>query len=442
MLKQKRSIFVWVLVLLLSVSALLTGCAPKTTAPVTGDAAATNVAGETPKEPIVLTMWDEMASEESARVIVPIVEKWNAEHPEIQIAREAVDVESYKIKLKTAISANEAPDIFFSWGAGFSQPFVEAGKVLALDDYLSEDVKNNALPGVLTNVIYDNKTYGLPYNMWYGVFYCNTELFDKYGVKIPETYDELLAAVKTFRANNIGPIAVGVNERWTAMFYHNILALRTAGTELCNDALNKRARYDGPEFLEAVQKLDEMVKAGAFMDGAMGLNYDESVSAFKQGEVPMMFQGTWLAGELENPEYPVSGKIVAKKFPVIPGAKGDGTDYLGGSVDVYMVNAQTANKEAAVQVLEYICTEMSKQGYVQGLGLPVYKAEVDQTKIDRLTLEAAALVEDSKGFVLAWDTFLVGEDAQLHLDLVGDIFAGVRTPEDFVKEMQTINDKK
>lgn len=442
MLKQKKSIFVWVLVLLLSVSALLTGCAPKTTAPVTGDAAATNVAGETPKEPIVLTMWDEMASEESARVIVPIVEKWNAEHPEIQIAREAVDVESYKIKLKTAISANEAPDIFFSWGAGFSQPFVEAGKVLALDDYLSEDVKNNALPGVLTNVIYDNKTYGLPYNMWYGVFYCNTELFDKYGVKIPETYDELLAAVKTFRANNIGPIAVGVNERWTAMFYHNILALRTAGTELCNDALNKRARYDGPEFLEAVQKLDELVKAGAFMDGAMGLNYDESVSAFKQGEVPMMFQGTWLAGELENPEYPVSGKIVAKKFPVIPGAKGDGTDYLGGSVDVYMVNAQTANKEAAVQVLEYICTEMSKQGYVQGLGLPVYKAEVDQTKIDRLTLEAAALVEDSKGFVLAWDTFLVGEDAQLHLDLVGDIFAGVRTPEDFVKEMQTINDKK
>lgn len=431
-----KKIWALALALTLSASVLMSGCSPK----VAADAKAADGTDATSKEPIELTMWDDMASEESARVIVPIIDKWNADHPDIQIKREAVDVESYKIKLKTAISANEAPDLFFSWGSGFSQPFIDAEKILPLDEYLSDEIKADILPGSLTNCMYDGKTYGLPYNMWYAVFYCNTELFDKYGIKIPETYAELLTAVKEFRANDVGPIGVGVNERWTAMFYHNMLALRTAGAKACQDALEGKASFDTPEMLEAAAKLKELVDAGAFIDGGMGLNYDEFMASFKQGEIPMILQGTWAAGEMEMDEYPVKGKIVAKKFPVIEGAKGDAKEYLGGSIDVYMVNAETEHKAEAVQALEYICREMSREGFLQGIGLPVYKADYDKTKIDRLTLEAAALVEDSTGFVLAWDTFLVGEDAQVHLDLVGDIFAGVKTPEEFVKQMQTVNE--
>jgi len=392
------------------------------------------------EEIIVLTMWDVSATAEEARVITPIIERWNTENPNVQIRREGFDNESYKIKIKTAIAANEAPDLFFSWGAGFSQPFVDAGKVLALDGYLSDEVKNNALDGVLTNSIYNGNIYALPYNMWFGVFYCNTELFEQYNIKLPDTYDELLHAVREFRKHGVGPIGVGVNDRWTAMFYHNILALRTAGADLCNDALNQRARFDEPEFLEAVQRLDELVKAGAFIDGHLGLGWDDMRELFKQGQIPMMFQGTWLTGELEMDDCPVKGKVVARKFPVIEGASGTGTEYLGGSVDVFMVSANTKHKNEAVRALEYICQFLSEDGFTEGIGLPVYKGGADLSQMDRLTVQASKLVEDSTGFVLAWDTFLVGADAQLHLNLVQEIFAGVLTPESFVEKMQNINE--
>ncbi len=391
-------------------------------------------------EPITLTMWDVMASDEDARVINPIIEDWNKANPNVQIVREGYDVENYKMKLKTAMAANEAPDLIYGWGAGFMEPFVEAGKILPLDDFLSTETVESMTSGAATYAQFDGKTYALPFNMWYAVFYCNTELFDTYAAKVPDTYDELLEAVKIFRENDIGPIGVGANERWTAMFYHNILALRTAGADAVNAALAGNGAYDTPEMLEAAQKLDELVKAEAFIDGAMGLNYDEFVSMFKQGEIPMMLQGTWVAGELEMDEYPIKGKAVAKKFPVIEGGA-SANDYLGGAIDVYMVNAETTNKEAAVEALEFIVTEMSKRGYEAGTGLPVYEADFDESSIDRVTKEALALVQDAEGFTLAWDTFLVGEDAQLHLDLVQEIFAGIRTPEDFVKEMQTINEK-
>lgn len=53
----------------------------------------------------------------------------------------------YDRKIKTAIAVNEAPDIFFSWGGGFSEPFVRAGKVLALDVFLDDATKEKLLQG-------------------------------------------------------------------------------------------------------------------------------------------------------------------------------------------------------------------------------------------------------------------------------------------------------
>lgn len=388
------------------------------------------------KEVITLTMWDDAASAENARVIAPIIEKWNAENPNVQIVRDAVDVESYKMKLKTAVAAGEAPDIFFSWGAGFSQPFVESGKILALDDYLSDEIKNNFNPGVLTNVTYDGKVYGLPYNAWYGVLYCNTEMFEQYGLELPTTYDELLEVCKAFRAEGVGPIGVGVADGWTAMFYHNILSLGTAGADETNKILNGNGRYDSDDMLLAAQRLRELVDAGAFMDGYMGLNYDEFMASFKQGEIPMVYQGSWEAGEFSMEEYPVNGKIVAIKFP------SDNKSYLGGCIDIYMVSGDTEYKEEAVRAVEYIAQNMSTGSFQEGIGLPVYKTEMDDSEVDPVTKQIIELTNQADGLVLAWDTFLTPDDAQLHLDLVQELFAGVKTPEEFVAGMQTINDNK
>ena len=396
--------------------------------------------GKAADEVITLTLWDIMINEEEERAIKPAVEKWNEENPNVQIVRDSLDDESYKIKLKTAIAANEAPDLFFTWGAGFSRPFVDAGKVLPLDDYISQDLLDRTIEGALDYATYDGVLYGLPYSQWVGVLYCNQEMFDEYGLSIPRTYDELLNAVKTFKANGIDPIGVGASERWTSMFYYNILALRTAGAEKSNQTLAGDGSYTDPDFLEAAYRLKELVDMGAFNNGFMGMNFDEFKALFLAGRIPMIFQGDWVAGECELEDSLVKGKIVATHFPSLTGSSASPHDFLGGALDTFMVSAKTKHKEEAVRALEFLCEYQSIAGFEEGMGLPVFKGELDTSKTNPLTAQIVDLANEATGFTLAWDTFLTGQDTELHLDLVQGLFAGIVSPEEFCSQMQTINE--
>ena len=65
---------------------------------------------------------------------------------------------------------------------------VDAGLVLPLDEYMTDDVKGRMLGGTLDNFVFDGKTYGYPYSVAVASLYVNTELFEQNNVKIPETH--------------------------------------------------------------------------------------------------------------------------------------------------------------------------------------------------------------------------------------------------------------
>jgi raffinose/stachyose/melibiose transport system substrate-binding protein len=392
---------------------------------------------------ITLKLWHIWAaeSETQKKPFEKIIEDFRSANPDIKLEVEAYENETYKTKLKTAMAVNEAPDIFFSWGAGFSKPFVKADNVLALDDYISDGTKEKIAAGTLDNFIFDGKIYGLPMYTWSGILYCNKELFDANGVKIPDTYDELLKAVNTFNEKDIIPITCGEKERWPGMFFQNILAIRTAGVKLSNQALNKEASFDQPQFVESAAKLEELVKAGAFDKGVMALTKDEAEASFKLGKVAMYYMGNWAAGSWDAEDSPIKGKVVCKNFPAIEGAQGEQKAFLGGSIESFMISANTPNKDEAVKIVKYISENMSNQSSVVGFGLPAWKGEVDKSKLSPTNAQIFDLVKESTGYVLAWDTFLEGADADTHKNLVAEIFAGTKTPEDFAKGMQKLNEK-
>ena len=65
------------------------------------------------------------------------IEDYEAANPNVKIEMEAFENESYKTKIKAAMtggSSEDLPDIFFSWGGAFLGDFVNAGKVACLDD--------------------------------------------------------------------------------------------------------------------------------------------------------------------------------------------------------------------------------------------------------------------------------------------------------------------
>lgn len=393
---------------------------------------------------ITLEMWDIWSadSDSNKKPFEKAVSDWNADNPDVIIHAEATENETYKTKIRTAVAVNEMPDIFYTWGAGFAEPFVDAGKVLPLDEYLNDGTKEKLVPGTLDYFTYDGKIYGLPIYMIAGVFYCNAELFNRYKVKIPDTFDELLAAVKVFKDNGITPMAVGEKDGWPGMFYQNILAIRTAGAKLCNEALNNQASFNRPEFVESAESLRELIKAGAFDKECMNMTRDEAESDFKDGKCAMYYNGSWVAGSLDEAGCPVKGKIVVKNFPVLQGSEGDPNGFLGGAIDTFMVSADTAYKDEAVRALKTIDEDFCKESYLSGASQPAWKVHVDESKLSPLAVDVSELTKSSTGFVLAWDTFLTASDAQTHINLIADIFAGACTPEEFAEKMQKLNEEK
>ncbi|MDP4090495.1 MAG: extracellular solute-binding protein, partial [Bacillota bacterium] len=374
--------------------------------------------------------------------IQDIVKDWNSANPNIQIEEEGTENEAYKTKIKTAIAANDAADIFVTWGAGFSKPFVDAGKILQLDKYMEDGTKAKLNTGSLTYLTYDNKVYGLPYTTDAAIFYVNKELFAQNNIKIPQTYDELLTAVKAFRAKGITPMAVGEKDKWPGMFYYDGLALRQGGAKLCNDALDKKASFEDPAFVNAAAKLKELIDAGAFDPAAIGLTRDESEVPFMEGKIPMYYNGSWLLSTIQKDDSKVKDKIVAMNFPSLGDGKGDKNEILGGSTGGFMVSGNTKHPDEAVKALKYVTENIAKRLYASGSSVPAWKVDgVDESKLPEMFKQVSTIAKNSTGNVVWWDSYLEGADADVHKDLVAQIFGKQITPEDFGKQMQAVNKK-
>jgi len=401
------------------------------------------ISRENSDEQITLTLWHIWVTEDGSNKepFERALAKWQEQNPNINIEVEAIQSETYKMRLRTAIAVNEAPDIFFSWGSGFAQPFVESGKVLALDEYIDESVTEKLISGTLDNFTYDDKIYALPISITAGVLYCNEYLFDMYDVKIPDTYDELLEAIKVFNDNEVLPMAVGQLDGWPGAMYHNVIAVRTAGIDLSYAALRGEDSFNRDEFVESAQVLSVMVKAGAFDPGCTNMTTYEVESAFRQGVIAMYYTGSWNSGSFDMEDSAISGKIVAKNFPAIQCSSGDENGFVGGAIDTFMINANTPYKDEAAKALIEITELFCMESYLAGAGIPAWESCYNKQSQSDLMQETMELIKESDGFILAWDTILDGSKAEAYKSLITDIFEDNITPQKFAEEMQKLNEE-
>lgn len=415
------------------------GAATSTDTPAATTSAADTA--DTSKEPVELTFWHIWGAETDASygAVKKVIGDFEAKYPNIKIKVDSTENEAYKTKIKAAAAANELPDVFSSWGGGFSKPFIEANRVLPIDEYLNDGTKDKLVNGALSNVTYNDKTYGLTFGLSCGAMFVNKELFEQNNIKIPETYSELITAVKAFKAKGITPMAVSGKDIWTIAMYFDAMALKAAGNDKIVSTLAKKGSFKDPEFLSAASKLAELVKLGAFPEGAASLTKDESDIPFLQGKIPMLFNGSWTAGTVYREDSQIKDKVIPVGFPVFEDGKGNKNQFTGGAVDSIMVNANTKHKEEAVLFQKYFCENMARETYLAGAYLPAWKIEgVDESKINPVTVKLKELTSSAEGFTLWWDTQLEGQDTQVYLNALQELFLGSITPQEFTDKLQTI----
>lgn len=399
--------------------------------------------GKAKEEEITLTLWHSFGSTVSQDVIDDFIEIYQEEHPGIKIVQETAQIEEYQFrKLKVAVANNSQGDIFLSYGGGYSQSIVDAGAALPLDAYLEADKTYDRMQsGVLEYFTYGDEVYGLPIKKWAGVLYCNRELFEQAGLSYPTTWDELLNCVKVFREQDITPMALGGKDGWHIGMYQNALAVRTGGADYCNKAIVGEDTLNTEAVVKSAELLKKLVDAGAFAEGVMALSADEAQMEFYMGKVPMYYSGSWTAADCENPENLIQGKIDVVPMPAVDGGAGDVTQFSGGAIDCYMINAKTEHPDEAVAFAIALTEYQSNEGYKLGDGVTAWKSEIDDSEVNPVLVEINKLTDSATGYVLAWDTFLQGTAIEAHYSLLQEVVGGTITPEEFAQKMQEANEQ-
>lgn len=381
-------------------------------------------------------MWHYWPADSDARKapLMAAIETWNRAHPEYTIVPDGVQGDPYKTKIRTAIAANEAPELFVSFAGGFSEPFVSAGEVLKLEDYLDQDVRSSVV--TWENQTYSGDIYAIPLDMYVSPFYLNESIFNEYGLKLPETFDDLLEAVKVLKSNDIIPMSVGAKSVWPIEFYWDIIVLRTVGAERYLAAARGEVPFNDPDFIRASDYFVQLVEAGAFGERTMALSLEkgESRANLLSGRSAMYFNTSSAMGQIEGST--VEGKMVMRKFPVIEGEAGNKNDFIGGAINSIFINADVSDPQKTVNAAVEIARTFSELGYVQGANFPVWRLDIeDDSAINSHTLEMVELTQDAENVVLVYGDIWGGSKQSTLRDLIAQLFAGKLDARTFAEAM-------
>jgi len=381
-------------------------------------------------EPVTISWWHIQTEESQKEYWQDLADRFMADNPNVTIEVTVMENENFKAKMTTVMQTGEVPDLFQSWGGGTMNAQVDAGLLRDITADLTEDgFADTISPGALGVYSYEGKNYGVPRDMgMVGIFY-NTELFEQAGIDAPPaTWTELLEVVDKFNDAGITPIVEGGGDKWPAAFSWEYLATRIGGEAAFNAAYNRSGSFTAEPFVEAGNKLVELVDAGAYQDGFLAATWGDVATIMGNGEAAMNCMGQWGPGSYRENSADgtgLDGKIGWFKFPEVEGGAGKPTDALGGG------NGFVVGKDAPDEAIDFLkfmlnVEEQNKQTEL-GMGVPVVKGA---TVEDPVLLQIVEGRDEAEYLQLYYDQYLPPATGAVVNDIVQAILAKSMTPEE------------
>ncbi|MDR9854076.1 extracellular solute-binding protein [Paenibacillus sp. VCA1] len=367
-----------------------------------------------------------------------LVKQYETEHPNIKIELDSLNTDQQKLKLKTQAASKEVPDITVVNPAAQMQPFVEAKLLAPLDDMLDQNgLRGTFQDGLLDWYSFDGHTYAVPDGNNIGVVYYNKELFEKGGVNVPTTFEDMLDVVKTLKQKGIQPMAIGEKDTWTGSFLFMNMLLRTNnGPGFLKDVLDKKKTFEDQAFKEAVDAFQNLIQAGAFQEGVTSFDYNAGENLFKTGKAAMYFMGTWATGGIETSS--VNGKVGVFKFPTING-KGNPDEFMLAPGSAFAISADSKHLDETKAFLNWFMVNFPKEAFeakgAVGIGQKV-DGDFKAAGYSDMAMEVLNLFKGVKGGDLAFDNTMNPGTAQAHLTSIQNLFVQKKDSAEVAKEHQ------
>jgi len=331
--------------------------------------------------------------------------RFTSENPNIEIVNESLFGEDFLPKIKTDFASGNNPDVFGIWPGSDIRALIQAGKVADLTELMEENPEwlGTFKSSMLKYTTYNGRIYGLPFEIIFEALFINRDLFEKYDVQIPATYEELKDAVKKFRENNIVPIAYNSLAEGTYL-YQNMIAL-LAGKEIAENPRHPEFSY---YYKKAMEYMQELYRIGAFPDEAFTISNHERNTMFLEKRAAMIVQGSWFIGNIP----PDDATVDIIYFPSFRDGKAPpNTMIYGLGNGCFYISSESYNddvkKEASVRLLKFLTSKEAAAEFAIQTGM-MSCVDIRDYNIDynRLTRKGQLLINNSRQFVGPPDSFI------------------------------------
>lgn len=359
----------------LCAAAMFAGCQKQEAASSGGESSSSGGASK-----VVIKMGDNIPDRNNG--VGAVIEQMNAsfkqEHPEVEFEVESYGDQPWQEKVKIYATANRLPDIMKFWPfPTLMGPLVDSGMLMPLDQGKLAAYK--FAPGALESNIYDGKLYGIPMSMDFWVLYVNKSLFEKAGVEIPTTWEDIMASVPKFKAIGVVPVVTDGKEGWPLCEMYDSILQRINGdfTHIKAATDDRTEKFTDSDFVKAAEYLQTLVKAGVFNENLTTSDYGDARNTFGQGRAAMYMMGSFEMGLGTDNSFSEDfrNSLDVIPFPVIEGGKGKATDLLAWFGGNFIVKADTKNKELAMQWIEMAARDFGRLAWEKKASFPPVAVE-------------------------------------------------------------------
>jgi raffinose/stachyose/melibiose transport system substrate-binding protein len=248
----------------------------------------------TSDEPITLTVMTHRVGAQ-AEVLEQIARDFEQENPNITIDFSAPGAD-YESLMKIKMAANDMPDVFSTHGWAK----IRYGDFLAdLRDEAWAGQIDKAIAPVVTDE--DGKVYVLPMDQDKGGPVFNADILDQYGIDVPMTWDDLLAACETIKTESDGEVIcihIGGADSWPVGQYYDFFSTPLAISPESNDAdALLDGSYDWDKYTVLSENLLALQDLGYLNPDVLTAKYEDSAQAFAEGKVAFGIYGPFLCEE-------------------------------------------------------------------------------------------------------------------------------------------------
>ena len=206
-------------------------------------------------------------------------------------------------------------DVFDYFYFGLGQ-LVDAGALVDLTDWIGANTDiatDDFLPSIYDPyTLIDGKRYGLPFDGDTHVLYYNTEVFEKYGVEPPKTWDDYDAVAAKITQDSGGSVYGAIVEgQQVPMILGCSFINRLAGYGGTLVGSDGKAAFHGAEGLAALQHLIDVSPAA--LPTPLQTGFDQANSAFLSGQGAMLDTWTDLGLKAQDP----TGSKIVDKWGVV-----------------------------------------------------------------------------------------------------------------------------